>query len=257
MCIRDRLSNVDSFNAPAGTYRARYSEQFGCSTLFSPNFVVPSTTATPKPDAATNLAAVPLSERSNNLTWQNNPAPAVNETGFELYRSTTSGGPYTLISITAPDILTYQDNNLVPNTPYFYIVRAVTETAAAASSNEAASKTIKDILPPSAPLRLEYRGSNQTSVAMRWSSSSDNVGVKRYDIFINGTKFYSTTGTSYTVRNLDSLTTYSFTVKAVDAAGNVSAPSAQLIAFTHRQGLNFKYVHGTFTNLPDFNACLL
>ena len=248
------LSNVDSFNAPVGTFRARYSEQFGCSTLFSPNFVVPSTTATPKPDAATNLAAVPLSESSNNLTWQNNPAPAVNETGFELYRSTTSGGPYTLISITAPDILTYQDNNLVPNTPYFYIVRAVTETAAAASSNEAASKTIKDILPPSAPLRLEYRGSNQTSVAMRWSSSNDNIGVKRYDIYINGTKFYSTTGTSYTVRNLDSLTTYTFTVKAVDAAGNVSAPSAQLVAFTHRQGLNFKYVHGTFSNLPDFNA---
>ena len=248
------LSNVDSFNAPAGTYRARYSEQFGCSTIFSPNFVVPSTDNAPKPDVATNLTAVPLSERSNQLTWENNPAPAVNETGFEVYRGTKSGGPYTLITITGPDILNYQDNNLAPGTPYFYIVRAVTETAAAASSNEAASKTIKDILPPSAPLRLEYRGSNQHSVALRWNSSSDNIGVRRYDIFINGTRFYSTTGTSYTVRNLDSLTTYAFTVKAVDASGNISAPSAQLLAYTHRQGLNFKYVHGTFTNLPDFNA---
>jgi len=248
------LSNVDSFRAPAGTYRARYSEQFGCSTLFSPNFLVPSTSATPKPDAATDLTAVPLSEKSNQLTWQNNPTPAVNETGFEIYRATTSGGPYTLIAITAADILSYQDNNLVPNTPYFYIVRAVTETAAAEPGNEAASKTIKDILPPSAPLRLEYRGSTQTSVSLRWSSSSDNVGVKRYDIYIGGVKYYSTTGTSYTVRNLDSLTTYTFVVKAVDAAGNASAPSAQLVAFTHRQGLNYKYIHGTFSTLPNFTT---
>lgn len=248
------LSNVDTFNAPVGTFRARYSEQFGCSTTFSPNFVVPSSSATPKPDPASNLTAVPLSERSNKLTWENNPAPAINETGFEIYRATTSGGPYTLIAIKGADTLTYQDNNLTQGTAYYYIVRAVTETAAAAVSNEAASKTIKDVSPPTAPLRLEYRGSNQYSVSMRWSSSQDNIRVTRYDIYINGTKYYSTTGTSFTVRNLDSLTTYAFTVRAVDGAGNVSAPSAQLVAYTHRQGLNFKYVQGTFSNLPDFNA---
>lgn len=248
------LSNVDTFAAPAGTYRARYSEQFGCSTLFSPNFTVYSSTATPKPDAATTLTAVPLSTTRNKLDWQQSAAPAVNETGFEVYRATTSGGPYTLIGITAADVITYQDNNLATNTPYYYIVRAVTETAASDNSNEAASKTIKDVLAPNAPLRLEYRGATQNSVSFRWSSAQDNVSTRRYDIYINGTKFYSTTSTSYTVRNLDSLTTYVFTVKAVDAAGNSSAPSSQLVAFTHRQGLNYKYITGQFTTLPNFTT---
>ncbi len=248
------VSSVDSFNAPVGTYHARYSEKFGCSTLFSPNFTVLGTSATPKPDAATNLVAVPLSEKSVQLTWENNPSPTINETGFEIYRGTTPGGPYTLIAITATDVLSYQDNNLTPGASYVYIVRAIAETGAAATSNEASSKTIKDATPPTAPLRLEYRGSNQNSVSIRWSASSDNVGVKRYDIFVNGINLYSTTGTSYTVRNLDSLTTYTFTVKAIDAAGNISAPSAQLVAFTHRQGLNFKYVQGSFTSLPNFST---
>jgi dienelactone hydrolase len=248
------VSSVDSFRAPAGTYKARYSEQFGCGTNFSPNFFVPANSGTPKPDPAANLVAVPNSERSTSLTWTNVTSPAVNESGFEVYRSSKPGGPYTIIAITLPDVLSYQDNGLTPNTPYYYIVRAVTETGAAASSAEASSKTVKDVLPPSAPLRLEYRGSNQYSVQMRWSSSSDNIGVTRYEIYINGVKTYSTTNTSYTVRNLDSLTTYSFTVKAVDAAGNKSASSAQLLAYTHRQGLNFKYVQGSYTALPDFNA---
>lgn len=248
------VSSVDSFNAPAGTYRARYSERFGCGTNFSPDFVVPSTSSVPKPDPATNLVAVPVSERSNMLTWNSNPSPALNETGFEIYRATTSGGPYTLLTITAADVSSYQDNGLAPNTPYYYLVRAVSETGAAVSSNEAGSKTVKDVIAPTAPLRLEYRGSNQYSVSLRWNSSSDNVGVRRYEVYVDDERTYSTTGTSYTVRGLDSMKTYKFTVRAVDAAGNKSAPSAQLLAYTHRQGLNFKYVHGTFTNLPNFDA---
>jgi chitodextrinase len=248
------VSSVDSFNAAPGTYRGRYSERFGCGTTFSPDFIVPGVNSTPKPEPATNLVAVPVSERSNQLTWSSNPAPAVNESGFEIYRATTSGGPYTLINITAADTASYIDNGLAPNTAYYYLVRAVAETGAAQVSNEAGSKTVKDVIAPTAPTRLEYRGSNQYSVSLRWSSSSDNVGVKRYEVYVNDERTYSTTSTSYTVRGLDSLQTYKFTVRAVDAAGNKSAPSAQLIAYTHRQGLNFKYVHGTFTSLPNFDA---
>jgi chitodextrinase/dienelactone hydrolase len=248
------VSRVDTFNAAPGTYRARYSERFGCGTNFSPDFFVPGTSSTPKPDAAANLVAVPNSERSNQLTWSSNPSPIVNETGFEIYRSTTSGGPYTLINITPADVSTYLDNGLEPNTVYYYLVRAVAETGAADVSNEAGSKTVKDIIPPTAPTRLEYRGSNQYSVALRWSAASDNVGVRRYEIYVNDVRTFTTTSTSYTVRGLDSIQTYKFTVRAVDAAGNRSAPSAQLLARTHRQGLNYRYINGSFTSLPNFNA---
>lgn len=248
------VNSTRIFNAPVGEYRARYSEQYGCGTNFSPNFTVISANGTPKPDAAANLIAVPVSERIIQLTWENNTSPTVNETGFEIYRGTTPGGPYTLLTINPADSLSYRDRNLTPNTNYYYLVRAVGATGAAANSNEAGSKTIKDMQAPTAPERLEYRGSNQYSVALRWNSSSDNVGVRRYDIYVNGVKFNSTTSTSFTVRGLDSLKYYAFTVKAVDEAGNTSAPSAQLVAYTHRQGLTFKYIQGTYSALPNFTT---
>src|SRR5690606_22308882 len=98
-----------------------------------------------------------------------------------------------------------------------------------------------------------YRGSTTTTVALRWKASTDNIGVTRYDIYANGTKMYSTTGLSFVVGNLDSLTSYTFVVKAVDKAGNVSTSSNQVVGYTHRQGLNYKYYNGTYNNLPNFN----
>ena len=78
-------------------------------------------------------------------------------------------------------------------------------------------------------------------IDLSWTGSTDNVGVDKYDIFINGVKTYSTTLTSTTVSGLDSLTLHSFVVKARDAAGNYSQPSNQESGYTHRQGINFKY----------------
>lgn len=241
-----------TFNAPVGVYRGRYSEQYGCGTNFSPDFTVINANGTPKPDPASHLVAVPASTTQVQLTWENILNPTVNETAFEVYRGSSPGVIDTLIAILPADTLSYLDKNLVPNNPYYYVVRAVTNTGAAAVSNEAASKTIKDITPPSVPTGLEYRGSTQNSVSLRWNNSSGSP--VRYDIYVNGVKTYSSTGNSFTVRNLDSLTNYVFTVKSVDAAGNVSAPSSQLIGYTHRQGLNYKYYQGTFTALPNFST---
>ncbi len=67
----------------------------------------------------------------------------VNETNFEIYRSTTAGGPYQLIAITAANITTYQDNTLATNTTYYYTVRSVNGTGAAAKSNESKSERRK------------------------------------------------------------------------------------------------------------------
>lgn len=249
-----QVSSQRIYEAPVGVYRARYSEQYGCGTNFSPNFTVVSSAGSPKPPPATQLTAVPLSERIIRLSWTNAANPPTNETGFEVYRSTAPGGPYAFVGIAGADSVGYTDPNLASNSNFYYVVRAIAATGAADLSNEASSKTIKDIQPPTAPENVQYRGATQNSVALRWNAASDNLGVRRYDIFVNGVKYYSTTGTQFTVRNLDSLTNYAFTIKAIDEAGNISAPSAQLVAYTHRQGLNFKYIHGTFTSLPNFTT---
>ncbi len=62
---------------------------------------------------------------------------------------------------------------------------------------------------------------------MSWVASTDNNAVTRYDIYVNGKKTYSTTSTSFTVNELDSLIPYTFIVKAVDEAENNSPASNQ------------------------------
>jgi poly(3-hydroxybutyrate) depolymerase len=124
------------YEAPIGVYKAKYNDQFGCPYGFSPDFTVIDAAGTPKPVAATNLAVTALSLTSNRLNW----TQGTGETNFEIYRATTAGGPYTLIAIANANATTYTDNiNLDPNATYYYIVRAINNTGAAAKSNEASA----------------------------------------------------------------------------------------------------------------------
>lgn len=126
------VGNSQIFNAPIGTYKGKYNDQFGCPYSFSPDFAVIDAAGSPKPAAATNLVATGLTLTSTRLNWTQNAG----ETNFEIYRGTTSGGPYTLINIAAANATTYTDNGLDPNTTYYYVVRAVNTTGAADASNQ-------------------------------------------------------------------------------------------------------------------------
>jgi poly(3-hydroxybutyrate) depolymerase len=247
------MATTQVYNAPVGTYKARYAEQYGCGTSFSPDFVVINANGLPKPDAPSNLVATALSLTSVRLDWSQVASPASNETGFEIYRGTQAGGPYQLISIAAANVVTYQDNSLVASTPYFYTIRAVNATGASAITTEATAKTLGDNAFPSAPSNLQYYGSTLTSVTLKWTASPE-TDIKRYDIYANGSKIYSTTATIFNVINLDSLKSFAFTVRAVDNAGNVSPASNQVTGYTHRQGINYKYYTGSWSTLPNFSA---
>jgi len=69
-------------------------------------------------------------------------------------------------------------------------------------------------------------------VMLSWGAASDNVGVTGYRVYVNGTLLVSPGSTSVQVTELLAGGTRSFTVAAVDAAGNVSAPSAPLSVTT-------------------------
>lgn len=85
-----------------------------------------------------------------------------------------------------------------------------------------------DTTPPTAPANLTSTSKTDTTVSLSWTASTDNVGVAGYDIFRGSTLVGSSAAASYTVTGLTAGTTYSFTVKARDAAGNVSAASGAL-----------------------------
>ena len=82
-----------------------------------------------------------------------------------------------------------------------------------------------DTQAPSAPTNLAASNVAQTTLTLGWTASTDNVGVTGYDIFSGTTNIGSATGTTANITGLTANTSYTFTVKAKDAAGNVSGAS--------------------------------
>lgn len=93
-----------------------------------------------------------------------------------------------------------------------------------------------DTQAPSAPGSLRSTGKTSSSVSLAWNASSDNVGVTAYDVYSGSNQVLSVSGTSATVSGLAASTSYTFTVKARDAAGNVSAASNAVSVTTEAGG---------------------
>ncbi|MFC4600792.1 fibronectin type III domain-containing protein [Cohnella hongkongensis] len=80
---------------------------------------------------------------------------------------------------------------------------------------------------PTAPADLAMTAKTDTTVSLSWTASTDNVDVTGYDVYRDSTLAGSTNGstTEFTATDLAPNTTYSFTVKARDAANNESTAS--------------------------------
>jgi len=81
-----------------------------------------------------------------------------------------------------------------------------------------------DTVAPSAPTSL-VATTVSNSVRLTWTASTDNTGVVGYNVYKNSTKVGTVTTTSYADASVTSGTTYTYVVRAVDAAGNISNPS--------------------------------
>ncbi|WP_284985588.1 galactose oxidase-like domain-containing protein [Arthrobacter sp. fls2-241-R2A-172] len=82
----------------------------------------------------------------------------------------------------------------------------------------------QDTTPPTAPTNLSASAS-AGQIALTWTAGTDNVGVTSYRVSRDGTLVGSSASTSYSDTSVLAGTTYTYTVAAVDAAGNVSPPS--------------------------------
>ncbi|MBU8882178.1 M4 family metallopeptidase [Kaistella sp. DKR-2] len=92
--------------------------------------------------------------------------------------------------------------------------------------------TSTDTIAPSAPTNLTASGTTSVATNLSWSASTDNVGVTGYDVYSGATLLGNTAVTSASITGLTASTTYNFTVKAKDAAGNASAASNVLSVTT-------------------------
>ncbi|MFF3690243.1 carbohydrate binding domain-containing protein [Streptomyces sp. NPDC002187] len=93
-----------------------------------------------------------------------------------------------------------------------------------------------DTQAPTTPTGLRSTGKTSSTVSLAWNASTDNTGVTGYDVYRGTTLASTATGTTATVSGLAGGTAYSFTVRARDAAGNVSPASTALSVTTDPGG---------------------
>ncbi|WP_224245779.1 glycosyl hydrolase family 18 protein [Hyalangium gracile] len=100
------------------------------------------------------------------------------------------------------------------------------------------SGTAPDTQPPSTVTGIRLVGSTPSGLDLEWSAADDNVRVIGYEVFLNGarTPVAAPLANRVSVAGLQPETSYTFTVKARDAAGNRSAPSAPFTAKTASMG---------------------
>lgn len=87
---------------------------------------------------------------------------------------------------------------------------------------------VADSTVPTAPTVTATPGDAQ--VVLTWTGATDNVAVTSYEVYRNNVLVGSPTAASFTDTLLTNGTSYNYTVKAVDAAGNKSVASATVSA---------------------------
>jgi chitodextrinase len=183
------------------------------------------------PTAPTNLTSTPASSTQINLTWTAS-TDNVGVAGYLLERCLgTTCNSFTQIA--TPGGTAFNDTTVAPATGYSYRVRA-TDAAGNLSgySNVATATTPPDTTPPTAPSNLIATASSITQINLTWTASTDNVGVSNYLLercqgtsCNNFVQIATPTAPSFADSGLTSGTSYSYRVRATDAAGNLSGYS--------------------------------
>lgn len=107
-----------------------------------------------------------------------------------------------------------------------------------------------DTQAPTAP-QLTASSTTQNSTALSWSGATDNVAVSGYDVYRGASLLGSTTSaTTYSVTGLTPATSYTFTVKAKDAAGNIS-PASNTVNITTQSGGTTTYCSSSANSTSD------
>lgn len=184
------------------------------------------------PNPPTNLSATPQAYNSILLNWTTSLDVGGGPVQYyKIYR-----GGSLLTSTASPP---YNDQSVVANTAYTYAVSAVdpssNESAQSAPAN-ATTPPQPDTTPPSVPTNLQGAAVTGTWINLTWNASTDTggSGLGGYEVFRNngGSPIGTSTVPSFSDQSAVPATTYLYTVRAYDNAGNRSGMSNQISVST-------------------------
>ena len=179
------------------------------------------------PTAPSGLSAAAASSHRVELTW-NAATDDLAVTAYEIFRDGQ-------LHATVGPVTAYTDDSVAPGTAYEYVVRAKDGAGNASPASEAATATTPTVdTTPRAPPAVTATAVSFDRVDLSWTAATDDRGVTEYRILRDGA-LLETVGPdarTYSDRSVAPATGYDYSVRAVDAAGNVSDPSPAATATT-------------------------
>jgi hypothetical protein len=169
------------------------------------------------------------------LDWNDNGETDL--AGYRVYRSTSSGGPYSAVG-GLQGASAYADTSVSNGTTYYYVVTAEDTSgneSAASSQASATPVATPDTTPPAAPTGLSATAGDAT-VSLDWASNGegDLAGYRVYRSTSSGGGYVDVSGligaSAYTDNAVSNGTTYYYVVTAEDDSGNESGNSAEASA---------------------------
>ncbi|HEX8627253.1 MAG TPA: glycoside hydrolase family 9 protein, partial [Catenuloplanes sp.] len=192
----------------------------------TPDTTAPTTPGTPVASAVTATGAT--------LTWApSTDAGGSGLAGYDVLRDGVLAGSSTSASLAV--------TGLSPATEYRFTVIARDGAGNRSAASPAATVTTPatgggDTTAPSAPGTPVASAVTASGATLTWAAATDEVGVTGYRVYReNGATDVlvgSPGAATFTVGGLTAATAYQFYVVALDAAGNVSAPSAPVSVTT-------------------------
>ncbi|MCF6351909.1 MAG: GEVED domain-containing protein [Cyclobacteriaceae bacterium] len=174
---------------------------------------------TTPPSVPTGLASSNITINSVDLSW-NASTDNTGVTGYDVYQDGTL--------ITSVTSTSYAVTGLASGTTFAFMVTAKDAAGNVSAASNAVNVTTDtpDTTAPTVPTGLATSNITQTSLTLTWNASTDAVGVTGYDVYQDGVLITSVTNTTLNISGLTPGTSYAYTVRSKDAAGNISAASA-------------------------------
>jgi len=191
--------------------------------------VTVNATAGPFTVSSPNTAVSYVGGSTQTVTWSvaGTTTNGVNCANVDILISTNAGTTWSTLlastpndgtqAVTIPNTAGTQNRIMVKGTNHIFFDVSNTNFTITAGP-------VGDTIAPTAPT-LSASGTTQTTTNLSWSGATDNVGVTGYDVYKGAILLGSTASTSYAVTGLVASTAYTFSVKAKDAAGNISISS--------------------------------
>jgi chitodextrinase len=186
-----------------------------------------TSTDTTLPSAPTNLTATATTSNQINLAWTA-ATDNIGVVGYTILRNNV------IIANSASN--SFADMSVLPSTSYSYAVLAYDAAGNLSGQSNTATATTpattSDTTLPSAPGDLLASVISQNKIKLTWTVATDNVGVTGYNIYRDNVLVATSSTNSFVNTGLTASTSYTFYVRAYDAAGNVSTQSNIVSATT-------------------------